>query len=279
MNYKSLYLLLIMFSMTAVSAQELDKATAISLGLIPSLSETAIKEVGIAIGRPTEIVLPESGQLQIKRSMKEATQIVKTKRRIIITGEKPLKPNGEVGIVTMGSSGQQIVFRFINADETNYDKLVSVQGYKVPVARERETRITPKPGNPLQKENHIDGMVELTAFGARTIYAPERVHRLPKGVQNIAVNPKLSPDLLHLVRDRRIQAKLISTWRRGGHYLSIVKLYSDSGVPISLTPEKIRGRFIGKSFHDNALGGAGNGHETTAYLISDTPLMVIMGEL
>jgi hypothetical protein len=281
MNSKQLLLLAACLLPFLVSAQEIDASVAKSLGLVPAADQSAFKPIGLVVGKPTEIVFPESGKLKIKALAKESLDIINANNRLIITPHKPLVGDS-TGIFDLSLSGQSVLLRFTMVEDSEYKNVVRIGDARtlppVRVVPAKKPRTIFAPGAGRVKTTNFDEYVSLAAFAARVAYAPNRLVSPPRGISSVAVNSS-DRDVRRIFREGRVKLSVLSSWHHKNLFVTIVQMENRGASDIRLTPEMVRGRFIGKSFHRTIIGVDDMDRFTSMYLISEFPFDSILGEL
>jgi len=258
------------------SAQQIDQSVARELGLVRSANtvpSSGIHDIDLQVGKRTELVFPEQGKLDIKTQDQGNFEILNVNNSLFI---QPLKPVAKpvMGIFTLNPSNRSIVLNLRTTDQPTKDVvLIHPNNYRdQSESNAHGIPQTPTPGPMRIKGSSYDEYVRLTAFAARSAYAPDRVLNPPRGIRKTKTQIK-KKWLATLIRDQRLSATPLSTWAYRGLYLSVIELYNEGSASIALTPDLVRGRFVSRAFHHNRIDGK---EYTALYLVSQQPLNLVL---
>ena len=130
----------------------------------------------------------------------------------------------------------------------------------------KSAKSSERPGIIQQKS---PGYIQLTRFAAQQLYSPARLLSTPAGVHRVPVSRDI---ITHLMRNTRIAAKPIASWRHASLYVTAIELKNQTGGYITLDPRMIRGQWKAATFQHVRLHPVGSESDTTAlYLISNRP--------
>ena len=278
---KILTVFLISLFVGAAHGQVIDETIARELGLVKSPSSTIVssntKVVELNVGQMRELIFPEQGTLNLKAKDKAKFEdILNINNSVYITPKQPLTEPA-IGVFVLKESKRSYVLNFKTTTATVQDNSMVI-GTPVNTAIIDQSTPTikrlPVPGKSFApKRTEYDLYAELAAFGSRSAYSSERTTNPPKGLAQVSL-PRRIKDLKTLTRDQRIKVRPLSAWQKKGVYLTVVELENTGSEPLELTPDLIRGNFIGRMFEHNRLGTDQSNKYTALYLISQAPIEV-----
>lgn len=249
-----------------------DTRIASPLGLSTSGSGTRLIEMNV--GKMHELVFPEQGTLKIKGEYRDAFDFLNVNNSLFIQPKKTIDDDA-VGVFVLNHSKQSYV---LNLRTVNYEVGGGAIVFGRPVAdqiieqAQPSIKRLPVPGRPSLAGGQYDDYVRLVAFAARSAYAPDRLLDPPKGVREILLpgNVKKLPALL---RENRIYARLLSSWQWKALTVTVIELKNTGKEPLWLTPDLVRGAFLGKSFQHNRLGTHETDRYSALYVLSNKPFV------
>jgi len=285
MNFKQMLTMVstvLLFPSTGVLAQNIDQAIAQELGLVkaerPPL-KSGVFDIDLNVGKRLELVFPDQGSLSLKSADQAKFEILNINNSLfiepLVTLDKPV-----TAIFTLRQS-QQVVL--LNIRTVSEDILVSsriIQPPSAPLAlsNRAEDLTPPTPGPSRVKGYEYDRYVLLTAFAARSAYAPERLLDAPKGIRKIPLETQYK-QVQKMSRERRLKIKALSSWVHRGLYVTVLEITNTGDDTLNLTADVLRGRFIARSFQHNQIGTTENDRHSAAYVISLMPFQQVIEAL
>ena len=240
------------------------------LGLSTSGSGTRLIEMNV--GKMHELVFPEQGTLKIKGKYRDAFDFLNVNNSLFIQPKKSIDDDA-VGIFVLNHSKQSYV---LNLRTVNYEVGGGAIVFGRPVAdqiieqAQPSIKRLPVPGRPSMAGGQYDDYVRLVAFAARSAYAPDRLLDPPKGIREIIL-PSNVKKLPALLRENRIQARPLSSWQWKALTVTVIELENTGHEPLLLTPDLVRGAFLGRSFQHNRLGTSETDRYSALYVLSNQP--------
>lgn len=277
MNFKNTWLMVLvlsLFPLCSAVGQNIDQSIAQELGLVKS-SRPALKsgvfEVELNIGKRMELVFPEQGSLSLKSADKAKFEILNINNSLFVEAlEKIDKP--VTAIFTLRQS-QQIVLlniRTVSKDILVSSRLIHPPSPQGTLTQNAQKTVPPVPGPSQVKGYEYDSYVQLTAFAARSAYAPDRLVAAPKGVRQIDLNVN-HKQVQKISRERRLKLKPLSSWIHRGLHITVLEITNTSKETLNLTADVLRGDFVARSFQHNRIGASDNDRYSAAYVISLVP--------
>ncbi len=114
--------------------------------------------------------------------------------------------------------------------------------------------------------------VALTRYAASQMWGD--LEAPPEGVFDVLISKDNFPDL---IAQGEIVAQPLAGWRRGGIYVTAVRLYNPSTEVVVLDPLALKGSWLAASFERPRLLAQGDGDDSgLIYLISDRPFEQVL---
>lgn len=198
----------------------------------------------VVFPKPISVVDSEVGELAHVMKLKD-TLYLKAKstfqdKRLVVQ----LMPEGEVIILNL-SSNQSAAGDLI---QVGLSEEASHQAYKV------------------QHDSDLNPIV-LTRFAIHTLYAPERLHQIPKGVHRIAMQTAKTVGFMQ----EKIRAYPLASWKGGDLYITAVELKNTLNQSLKLDPKSIQGRWESAAFYPSPMLAPKGKASTTVFLTSRFP--------
>lgn len=270
----SLLVVAVLFLNKNVLAQQIDQSIAKELGLVKPVRQplkSGVFDVELNVGKRMELVFPEQGSLSLKAADQEKFEILNVNNSLFIEPldsiDKPV-----TAIFTLAQSRQIVV---LNLRTVTKNILVSSRivrppqaATQLPVSTQNDTPPVPGPGR--AKGYDYDRYVELTAFAARTAYAPDRLLRAPKGVRQLQLEAH-AKQVKKISRERRLKLNPLSSWVHRGLHITVLEIHNTGDEVLALTADVLRGDFVARSFQHNRIGTTDRDRYSAAYVISLVP--------
>lgn len=274
---------LCLISIGSINAQQIDDTIARELGLVRT-PESGVKsdvfDVSLNLGKQTELVFPEQGTLDIKSTDAKNFEFLNVNNSLFV---QPLVEITKPVVATfeLTRSKQAVVLRLKTTLNTVSNEAIVLNVQRSIEIKPSATKSKPLPavpGRSPHKDVDYDHYVTLVSFAARSAYAPDRLIDPPSGIsrQSIEINLK---QLQRLIREKRLGVKPLSSYLYRGLHVTVLELENKGNTRIELVPDLVRGAFIAKSFHHNALGATDSDRYSALYLVSQRPFNDIIKEL
>jgi len=262
--------------------QQIDQSIARELGLVRQIERPAQSgefDIELNVGKRMELVFPEQGKLDIRGRDLKKFEFLNVNNSLFVTALEPLGA-ATTGMFTLHPSQQLLVLNFRTVEEPVEitSRVIQPPSRPTEVIAARTRPVTPVPGPAEITGNDYDDYVRLSAFAARTAYAPDRLTNAPRGVRRVPLQVS-TRDLKRLSRESELTLTPLSSWVYQGLHVTVVELENTGSQPLHLTPDLLRGRFVTRSFQHNRLGTADTDRYSAAYVISQAPFQQVLDEL
>ena len=271
---KTLVLIIGLLGMSHAFSLNIDDRIAQELGLVPQNQNSGSSRitVDLLLDKPRELVFPAQGKLKMKRVDKQKFEILN------INNSLHIQPKVEVtepviGIFTLNDNQKSYLIEFKTVKAyTNYNAvIVDTPTQRAVVTSSQKTiKRVPVPGRTGRtKTSAYDDYVTLARFAVQTMYAPDRIIKPPKGTRQVTVSKKMKLDTL--TRENGLSFSPLSSFEYKGLYATALLVENRQDNSISLSPDLIRGQFIGKVFRHKTVGTDDDDRFSALVLLSQIP--------